>query len=125
MVHKQQESVETWKVKWLREHPIINKRATVEYNDNRISLFVAQNGKCAVTGQELDMDDIHCHHKRPLSATKDDSYRNLIIVGRDIHRLIHATNDKVVRNLFQFLNLTNTELTKLNQLRELVGNSLF
>ncbi len=36
LVHKQQESIETWKVKWLREHSIINKRATVEFNDNRI-----------------------------------------------------------------------------------------
>lgn len=33
-----------------------------------------------------------------------------------------AKNDKVVRNLFQFLNLSNTVLTKLNQLHELVGN---
>ena len=123
LIHKQQESVETWKLKWLREHSIINKRATVEYNDNRISLFVAQKGKCAVTGQELDMDDIHCHHKRPWLETKDDSYRNLIIVGRDIHRLIHATNEKVIKNLFQLLNLSNTGLTKLNQLRELAGNS--
>ncbi|WP_414930198.1 HNH endonuclease domain-containing protein, partial [Streptococcus suis] len=87
-----------------------------------ISLFVAQKGKCAVTGQELDMDDIHCHHKRPWSETKDDSYRNLIIVGRDSHRLIHATNEKAIKNLFQLLNLSNTGLTKLNQLRELVGN---
>lgn len=122
LIHKQQESVETWKLKWLREHSIINKRATVEYNDNRISLFVAQKGKCAVTGQELDMDDIHCHHKRPWLETKDDSYRNLIIVKRDIHRLIHATNEKVIKNLFQLLNLSNTGLTKLNQLRELAGN---
>lgn len=70
LVHKQQESIETWKVKWLREHPIINKRATVEFNYNRISLFVVQKRKCAVTGQELDMDDIHCHHKRTLASKK-------------------------------------------------------
>ena len=48
---------------------------------------------------------------------------NLIIVGRDIHRLIHATNEKVIKNLFQLLNLSDTGLTKLNQLRELAGNS--
>ena len=66
-------------------------------NDNRISLFVAQKGKCDVTDQELDMDDIH--------------------------RLIHATNEKIIKNFFQLLNLSNTGLTKLNQLRELVGTS--
>ncbi|MEI4780154.1 maturase [Streptococcus pasteurianus] len=41
----------------------------------------------------------------------------------DIHRLIHATNEKIIKNFFQLLNLSNTGLTKLNQLRELVGTS--
>ena len=41
----------------------------------------------------------------------------------DIHRLIHATNEKIIKNLSQLLNLSNTGLTKLNQLRELVGTS--
>ena len=80
-----------------REHPIINERQQLNTNDNRISLFVAQKGKCDVTDQELDMDDIH--------------------------RLIHATNEKIIKNFFQLLNLSNTGLTKLNQLRELVGTS--
>ena len=28
-------------LKYLRENPIINKRATIEYNDNRIALYVS------------------------------------------------------------------------------------
>ena len=28
--------------------PVINERATIEFYDNRISLFIAQKGKCAV-----------------------------------------------------------------------------
>ncbi|MFP5110735.1 group II intron reverse transcriptase/maturase, partial [Neobacillus sp. C211] len=36
---------------------------SIEYNDNRISKFIAQYGKCAVTGAELGMNDWHCHHK--------------------------------------------------------------
>ena len=36
---------------------------SIEYADNRISLYAAQYGKCAVTGRELEFDEIHCHHK--------------------------------------------------------------
>lgn len=36
---------------------------SVEYMDNRISLYVAQYGKCAITGQILALHEIHCHHK--------------------------------------------------------------
>lgn len=42
-------------------------RRSVEYMDNRISLYAAQYGRCAVTGKELGLDEIHCHHKQPLS----------------------------------------------------------
>lgn len=37
---------------------------SAEYADNRISLFSAQWGKCAITGFEFaTLEDIHCHHK--------------------------------------------------------------
>ena len=52
---------------------------SIEYNDNRISRFIAQYGKCAITGIELGMNDWHCHHKTPYHLTKDDSYGNLMI----------------------------------------------
>jgi len=39
---------------------------SVEYMDNRVSLYAAQYGKCAVTGKVLWIDEIHCHHKKLL-----------------------------------------------------------
>lgn len=38
LIHKNQSAVPEWKIQWLREHPVISQRATVEYNDNRISI---------------------------------------------------------------------------------------
>lgn len=38
---------------------------SVEFMDNRLSLWCAQYGKCAITGRELMVDEIHCHHKIP------------------------------------------------------------
>jgi len=41
-------------------------------NDNRISRFIAQYGKCAITSIELGKSDWHCHHKKPYRLSKDD-----------------------------------------------------
>ena len=54
-------------------------RRSVEYMDNRISLYAAQYGRCAVTGKELGLDEIHSHHKQPLSMGGTDKYMNLVI----------------------------------------------
>ena len=50
-------------------------RQSVEYNDNRIALYVAQKGKCAVSGIDLEANQVDCHHKKPVSLGGDDSYK--------------------------------------------------
>ncbi len=67
------------------------------YNDNRISLYCTQWGKCAVSGVKLEAHDIHCHHKLPRHLGGTDEYSNLVIVSVDINRLIHATNPAIIR----------------------------
>ena len=47
---------------YLMRNPVPYRSAA--YNDNRISLYCAQFGKCAITGELLAIGDIHCHHKR-------------------------------------------------------------
>ncbi len=122
LIHKNLADITETELKWLRENPVINGQTTVEYNDNRISLYVAQKGKCSVTGEKLLPWDIHCHHKRLWSETKDDSYKNLTIIKPSVHRLIHATKEKVINQLLNELKLTEEQLDKLNKLRKLVKN---
>ncbi|PEF45134.1 group II intron reverse transcriptase/maturase [Bacillus cereus] len=122
LIHKQQGAVEQWKIQYLREHPVINNRATVEFNDNRIGKFIAQKGKCAVTGKELILSEMHCHHKKLWVETKDDSYNNLVIITDAVHKLIHATKNETIQTYLQYLELSAEMLKKLNNLRELVGN---
>ena len=69
-------------------------KQSVEYNDNRIALYVAQKGKCAVSGVELEANQVDCHHKKPLVLGGNDSYQNLIIVSDVVHILIHSSNAK-------------------------------
>ena len=90
---------------------------SVEYNDNRIALYVAQKGKCAVSGIALDANQVDCHHKKPLSLGGDDSYQNLIIVSDAVHILIHSSNERTIRKYLKVLNLDKKQLAKLNKLR--------
>ena len=100
---------------WMMRNPV--KSRTVEYADNRISLFAAQYGKCAITGKQLSTDDIHCHHKVPVSKGGGDEYANLILVSKDIHTVIHASADETIRKYLTILKLDAKQLTKLNKLR--------
>lgn len=92
-------------------------KESVEYNDNRISLYVGQKGKCAISGIELEPNQVNCHHKKPLSLGGDDSYQNLIIVSDVVHILIHSSNERTIRKYLNVLQPTPKQLKKLNKLR--------
>jgi group II intron reverse transcriptase/maturase len=95
---------------------------SAEYADNRISLYSAQWGKCAVTGKEfLGVADIHCHHKTPRAKGGNDKYENLILVLEPVHKLIHATQADTIDRYLSILRLDKAQRKKLNVLREKAG----
>ena len=112
-------SINTEIMHYLMRNPIPYR--STAYNDNRISLYCAQFGKCAVTGKALSAGDIHCHHKLPRYLGGTDEYKNLVIVCEDVHRLIHATNPKIIRKYMSILNLDAKQLKKLNKFRSLAN----
>lgn len=96
---------------------------STEFSDNRISLFSAQWGKCAVTGKEFQcLEDIHCHHKLPKSLGGTDKYENLVLVLPQVHRLIHATDTEIIQKYLHLLNLDKAQIAKLNKYREKANN---
>jgi group II intron reverse transcriptase/maturase len=106
----------------LMRQPLYDRSA--EYADNRISMFSAQWGKCAVTGKDFQtLADIHCHHKIPRHMDGSDKYENLILVLKPMHKLIHATQTDTIRKYLFGLNLDKDELRKLDELRTLAGLS--
>lgn len=105
----------------LMRNPVLDR--SIEYADNRISLYAAQYGKCAVTGWELEFDEIHCHHKLPVEQGGTDVYANLVIVHKDVHRLIHAKQQDTIDWYLKRLNLDSTMRKKLNRFRQMVGNA--
>lgn len=105
---------------YIMENPVQGQ--TTEYNDNRISLYVAQNGKCSVTGEILEIGNMECHHKKPKELGGKDEYKNLTFVLKDVYKLIHAVEIKIIEKYKIILNLDKKSLERLNKLREKVGN---
>ena len=108
---------------WLMmKHPPNGR--SVEYTDNRISLFSAQWGNCAVTGKEFtSLDSIHCHHITPRSKGGTDKYHNLVLILLPVHILIHATQKDTITYYLNILNLNEKQLAKVNEYREKAGNT--
>lgn len=97
---------------------------SAQYADNRLSLFCAQYGKCAVTGQPFQsLADIHCHHKLPRAKGGTDQYNNLVLVREPVHLLIHATTDETIAKHLAILNLSKRQISKLNKLRIAARNT--
>lgn len=102
---------------YLMRNPIPYR--STAFNDNRISLYCAQFGKCAVSGEKLKIGDIYCHHKVPKHLGGTDEYKNLVIVSEAVHRLIHSTNPATIRKYLETLNLDAKQLKKLDKFRSL------
>ena len=116
-IHKNLSNINMAVLYQLMNNPCGNK--SVEYNDNRIALYVAQKGKCAVTGIELAANQLDCHHKKPVALGGDDNYDNLIIVSESVHILIHTNNKATIQKYLEVLKLNQKQLDKLNKLREM------
>ena len=117
-IHKNLEAVNMRILHYLMRHPVAYR--SIEYNDNRLSLYSAQMGKCAVTGKVLEIGDIYCHHKVPRHLGGTDKYDNLILVCRDAHKLIHAISPQTIAKLTELLNPTAKQQKKVDALRSLV-----
>src|SRR5699024_7466638 len=104
---------------WLMRTPVLDK--SIEFADKRISLFAAQYVRCAITGTELMLYDIRCHHKVPLENGGTDKYSNLVLVTEAVHLLIHATLEETIQKYLKQLQLHRKQMEKLNELRKLAG----
>lgn len=92
-------------------------KQSVEYNDNRIAMYVAQKGRCAVTKVKLAANEIDCHHKTPIEYGGGDEYKNLIIVSDKVHILIHSVNNRTLKKYLALVNPDEKQLAKINKLR--------
>lgn len=118
-IHKNLEAINMDILYHLMRNPV--KQRSIEYNDNRLSLYCAQQGKCAITKQILKIGKMHCHHKIPVKYGGKDNYSNLILLAEDVHILLHATDEAVINHYMSVLNLNHNQIIKLNKLRKQAG----
>ena len=119
-VHSYLQKVHIDVLRYLLQNPV--RGQSIEYNDNRISLYVGQNGLCAITKQPLLIGDMECHHKIPKYRNGTDEYKNLIFVTSKVHALIHIMAEETIKKYMGELKLTTEMIEKINKLRSLVGN---
>ena len=100
------------------------ENTSIEFNDNRISLMVGQQGICAITGNLLEIGNMECHHKKPKSLGGTDEYKNLVWICGETHKLIHCTKQETIEKYLNQLQLDSKGIKKLNSLRKQVGNPI-
>ncbi|WP_160036881.1 group II intron reverse transcriptase/maturase [Paenibacillus sp. An7] len=99
-----------------------SKNRSIEYNDNRISKYIAQYGRCFITKEPIGIDRVHCHHITPIHQGGTDKYSNLVIIDSFIHRLLHITNEDKINKYLLYFSLEKSQLIKLNYLRAALDN---
>ena len=114
-IHNQLQKVNLNILHYLMRNP--NENQSVEYNDNRLSLYCAMQGNCAITKTILEKDNIHCHHIIPRKDGGRDNYQNLLLIDKRVHILLHATKAETIEKYLGILNLSKAQLNKLNTYR--------
>lgn len=69
-IHDNLKNINYTTLKYIMKNPIISEDE--EFNDNRISLYVGQGGKCNVTGKILEIGNMEVHHKIPKSVRRKE-----------------------------------------------------
>ncbi|HEL1156260.1 TPA: group II intron reverse transcriptase/maturase, partial [Streptococcus equi subsp. zooepidemicus] len=91
---------------------------TLEMADNALSRYIAQKGKCAVTHNALTVADMMCEHIKPCKGKRNDTYRNLIILSKEVSDLVGTLNSDKISKILKNLPLTKEMQDKINKLRE-------
>ena len=121
LIHKELSSRFNFSIlRYLMNNSYSNK--TVELDDNKISRYIAQYGKCQITGTVLTIGDMEIHHIKPQHMGGTDSYKNLMWVTHTVHTLIHSTKQSTIVNYLSLLKPTPKILKKLNDYRLKAGN---
>ena len=104
---------------WLMRHPIPTE--SVRYNDNRVSLYAGQDGKCAITGKKLDVQTCICYRKTNDCKKGNDSYQNLLLLSLQGLAIVSSEDMMSVVALVKEYSLNAKVITKVNKLRATAG----
>ena len=119
-IHTDLQNINKELFNYLLDNPL---NESVELNDNRISLYTAQKGRCAITNRPLQ-EDLELHHVTPRSQGGKDTYKNLILISSNVHKILHATQKETIKKYKDLLHLSKKAVKKLNRYRNYMGNEM-
>ena len=97
---------------------------SIEALDSRISLFSAQRGKCAISGEEFaTAESIACWYKKPKEQGGQERYKNMTLMHRKYLPLLQKATQKELKALTKTLKVTTKMMSKINSLRKQSGLS--
>lgn len=94
---------------------------SVEFNDNRISAFVVQQGNCYITGQKLNANDMKCIRKIPLIQGGTNKHGNIAFVEPRVFNLIFNDNINEAKIQLAKLKLEESKRNRMNKIRRNYG----
>ncbi|WP_289201998.1 group II intron reverse transcriptase/maturase [Parabacteroides goldsteinii] len=93
---------------------------SVEFNDNRISVFIAQQGNCYITNRRHSPTDMVCIYKN-ITETNRDKYQNLVFVEIPISKAILTESVQQAKMWLMNYGLSSQQKRKLNKIRANYG----
>ena len=99
-----------------------SNRHSTEYHDCKLSLFSAQKGKCAISGDEFtNATDIVAWLKTPKYMGGFERYKNMTLIHKKYLILLEKLPQAELKAYLKSLNVTKKMLGKINSLRERAG----
>lgn len=89
----------------------------IDFNDNRISAYVVQQGKCYITGNQLNPCDMKCFRKRPIKRGGTNKHGNIAFVENRVYEALFTRNVGEVKRLMSRYKLDESQWTKFNTIR--------
>lgn len=95
---------------------------SIEVLDSSLSLFSAQKGKCAISGEEFTTaQSIACWYKKPKEQGGLERYKNMTLIHDRYLPLLQKTSLEQLKALAKTLKVTTKMMSKINSLRKLSG----
>lgn len=107
-------------LKGLREEA--SQGRSTEFMDSRISLYSAQRGKCAISGELFEnASDIACWMKIPKEQGGAERYQNMTLINKMYLELLHDLSQESLKAWTDNLEMTKKMIDKVNSLRKQAG----
>ena len=113
-IHEEIALVTKGEIRILLEYKDTTK--SVEFNDNRISVFIAQQGNCYITNRRHSPTDMVCIYKN-ITETDRDKYQNLVFVEIPISKAILTESVQQAKMWLMNYGLSSQQKKKLNKLK--------